>query len=73
MTLASAALSLYRTTAWLATPFLRRHLMRRAQRGREDPARLTERFGYAGRQRTPGPPGLAATPPASASPSRCSP
>lgn len=55
MTPASIALSLYRATAWLATPLLQRHMMRRAQRGREDPARLTERFGHAGRRREPGP------------------
>ena len=55
MTPAGAALSVYRTAAWLATPLLHRHLMRRAQRGREDPARLAERFGIAGRQRTAGP------------------
>jgi 3-deoxy-D-manno-octulosonic-acid transferase len=55
MTPASAALSAYRAVAWLATPLLQRHMMRRAQRGREDPARLSERFGHAGRRREPGP------------------
>jgi 3-deoxy-D-manno-octulosonic-acid transferase len=54
MTVAATALSIYRTTASLATPFLRRHLDQRAGRGREDPDRLQERFGIAGRERGPG-------------------
>jgi len=55
MTAAGAALTVYRAAAWLATPLLQRHMVRRAQRGREDPARLSERFGHAGRRRSPGP------------------
>ncbi len=37
------------------TPALRLHLRRRAERGREDPARLEERFGFDARTRPPGP------------------
>ena len=45
----------YRLISAAATPVVRRHLRRRAARGREDPARLAERFGHAGVVRPPGP------------------
>lgn len=48
-------LSLYRAATWLAAPWLDRHLARRAGRGKEDPARLAERRGVAGRPRPHGP------------------
>ena len=53
--LAASALAAYRLLGRLAMPWLRRHLARRQARGREDPVRLPERFGQAGRQRPPGP------------------
>jgi len=51
----SILLRLYRAAAALAAPLVRRHLARRAAAGKEDPARLGERFGHAGRPRPPGP------------------
>jgi 3-deoxy-D-manno-octulosonic-acid transferase len=52
--LASGALALYRTAGNLATPLIRLQLRRRQGRGREDPARLEERFGRTGRARPAG-------------------
>ncbi len=40
-------LSLYRMAAKLASPLVERHLLRRAERGKEDPERLDERLGRA--------------------------
>ncbi len=48
-------LSLYRTLTTLAGPFLRVYLARRVRQGKEDPARLCERFGEATVARPPGP------------------
>ncbi|MCH8996897.1 MAG: hypothetical protein IID48_01355, partial [Proteobacteria bacterium] len=45
----------YRLFSAAATPVVRRHLRQRVARGREDPARLAERFGHAGVARPPGP------------------
>jgi 3-deoxy-D-manno-octulosonic-acid transferase len=45
---------LYRTAGRLAAPGLRRMLMRRADRGKEIPERLDERFGIAGQARPEG-------------------
>ena len=45
----------YRLFSAAATPLVRRHLRQRVARGREDPARLAERFGHAGVARPPGP------------------
>jgi len=50
-----AVLRLYRFLTFLAAPFLRLSLRRRAARGREDKARLRERFGHASLKRPPGP------------------
>ncbi len=47
--------ALYRVATTLATPLVRRHLARRQARGREDGARIGERFGYAGAPRPAGP------------------
>lgn len=47
--------SLYQTSATLAAPFLTALLARRARRGKEDPARLSERRGIASYDRPPGP------------------
>jgi 3-deoxy-D-manno-octulosonic-acid transferase len=52
--LAKTSLALYRLAGAAATPLIRRHLQRRCTRGREDPARLGERFGYAGTDRPAG-------------------
>ncbi|MFQ6018272.1 MAG: 3-deoxy-D-manno-octulosonic acid transferase [Kiloniellaceae bacterium] len=52
--LAKAGFALYRLVAAAGTPLVRRHLVQRCQRGREDPARLGERFGHAGARRPPG-------------------
>ena len=51
----TAALSLYRGLTAAGAPLVRAHLRRRAARGKEDPARLGERFGEASRPRPPGP------------------
>lgn len=45
----------YQYASVAADPFLRLWLRHRQQRGKEDPARLRERFGYAGRSRPAGP------------------
>ncbi len=47
-------LFLYRWLVILATPFLKIHLRRRLARGKEDPARLYERFGGASLPRPKG-------------------
>jgi 3-deoxy-D-manno-octulosonic-acid transferase len=49
-----AALRLYQTLVFLAGPLLRLSLSRRAARGREDKARLRERFGRASLKRPSG-------------------
>ena len=48
------ALRLYQLLVFLAAPFLHRRLARRAAQGREDPARLREKFGHAALKRPPG-------------------
>ena len=53
--LTAPVLGLYRLLGRLAMPWLRRHLVRRQARGREDPLRLGERLGHAGQERPPGP------------------
>jgi len=45
---------LYRLATGLATPLVRRYLRRRVQLGKEDPARLGERFGVAALPRPTG-------------------
>ena len=52
---AKAALTAYRLLGAAATPVVQHHLRRRAARGREDSARVAERFGHAGVARPPGP------------------
>jgi len=52
---AGCALGLYRLAGRISQPAIRAHLRRRARRGREDPARLAERFGRSDRARPPGP------------------
>ena len=52
---ARTGLALYRLAGRLGAPLVRRHLARRCQRGREDAARLGERFGTAGVARPAGP------------------
>ena len=52
---ANVAFGLYRGFGYLATPAVRRLLDRRAARGKEDPARLGERFGHYTEPRPPGP------------------
>ncbi len=49
------ALALYGALGRLATPALAAHLRRRARAGKEDAARLGERFGVDRRARPPGP------------------
>jgi 3-deoxy-D-manno-octulosonic-acid transferase len=51
----SAALALYRGATGLLEPFAPAILRGRAERGKEDPARLTERLGRAGAARPDGP------------------
>ncbi|MCS0502298.1 3-deoxy-D-manno-octulosonic acid transferase [Ancylobacter mangrovi] len=46
---------LYRLGTWLAPPFVRLLLARRLKRGKEDPARLRERYGHASAPRPKGP------------------
>ena len=53
--LATTSLALYRLAGAAATPLVRWHLRRRGARGREDPARIGERFGRAGAARPAGP------------------
>ena len=48
-------LASYRVAGLLAGPIVRRKLRDRAARGKEDPARLSERFGVASAQRPAGP------------------
>lgn len=48
------ALTLYRALTRLGGPLLARHVHRRMAEGKEDPARLGERFGYAGEARPAG-------------------
>ncbi|MGF1444968.1 MAG: 3-deoxy-D-manno-octulosonic acid transferase [Pikeienuella sp.] len=50
----SAALGLYLAASACAEPLARRLLARRASRGKEDPARLGERFGHASAPRPDG-------------------
>jgi 3-deoxy-D-manno-octulosonic-acid transferase len=52
--LASGALALYRAAGSLAAPLIRYHMRQRQGRGREDPQRMEERFGRAGRARPAG-------------------
>ena len=47
-------LALYRGAAWLSAPLLRRHLARRIPRGKEEEARLGERYGIASLPRPAG-------------------
>jgi 3-deoxy-D-manno-octulosonic-acid transferase len=49
-----ALLTAYRTLTTLLVPFASTWLGRRARRGKEDPARLRERYGHAGRPRPAG-------------------
>lgn len=49
------ALGLYRLAGRVSLPAIRAHLRQRAARGREDPARLAERFGRSDRARPSGP------------------
>lgn len=49
------AIYLWRGAGWVATPLVRRLLRGRAGRGKEDPARLPERWGHAGQPRPAGP------------------
>jgi 3-deoxy-D-manno-octulosonic-acid transferase len=48
-------LTLYRAAGVLAEPFVRAALRARRRRGKEDPARIAERLGHAGRARPQGP------------------
>ena len=48
-------LALYRAGAQLATPLIRWLASARADRGKEDPERIAERFGQASRARPQGP------------------
>ncbi len=48
-------LALYRTATTLAAPLIRLYLARRMARGKEDPARFSERLGRPGRPRPAGP------------------
>lgn len=52
---ATLPIHLYRLLTWLASPFARLLLAGRLRRGKEDPARLAERFGRASRPRPKGP------------------
>ena len=52
---ARALLAAYRTAAVAATPAVAAVLRRRARAGKEDPARLPERFGHPSAQRPAGP------------------
>ncbi|MCH8098371.1 MAG: 3-deoxy-D-manno-octulosonic acid transferase [Proteobacteria bacterium] len=53
--MAAGAFGAYRLIGTAATPLVRRHLRRRVGRGREDAARLAERFGHPGIARPAGP------------------
>src|SRR4051812_11871540 len=48
------ALTAYRVALTLLTPFASAWLGRRARRGKEDPDRVSERYGYGGRDRPEG-------------------
>ncbi len=48
-------LASYRVAGYMAGPFVRRKLRRRAAVGKEDPTRIAERFGYASVSRPDGP------------------
>jgi 3-deoxy-D-manno-octulosonic-acid transferase len=50
----SLGLASYRVAGFLAGPFVRRKLRKRARLGKEDPSRLPERFGNASAPRPPG-------------------
>ncbi|MBS7543162.1 3-deoxy-D-manno-octulosonic acid transferase [Ancylobacter oerskovii] len=52
---ATLPIHLYRLLTWLASPFARLLLAGRLRRGKEDPARLAERFGRASQPRPKGP------------------
>ena len=54
-TFAAGIFTLYRVASAASTSLVRRHLRQRCARGREDPARLEERFGHTGLARPPGP------------------
>ncbi|MDF2996380.1 MAG: Three-deoxy-D-manno-octulosonic-acid transferase domain protein [Xanthobacteraceae bacterium] len=51
----TALISAYRAAAWVATPFARLLLASRLKRGKEDAARLNERFGRTAAPRPKGP------------------
>ena len=53
--MAAGVFGAYRLISAAATPLVRRHLRGRVARGREDAARLAERFGHSGRARPAGP------------------
>ncbi len=53
--MAAGVFGAYRLISTAATPMVRRHLRRRVARGREDAARLAERFGHPGIARPAGP------------------
>lgn len=48
-------LGLYRLAGAVAYPFVGAYVAWRASRGKEDPKRRSERYGYASRERPPGP------------------
>ncbi len=50
----TALMALWRGLAEAGGPLIRSHLQSRAKKGKEDPARLTERFGLASAQRPDG-------------------
>jgi len=51
----TALIRLYRAGTWMAPPFVRLLLSKRLKRGKEDPARLRERYGFASAPRPQGP------------------
>ncbi len=53
--MAAGAFGAYRLVSAAATPLVQHHLRRRVARGREDAARLAERFGHPGNARPAGP------------------
>ncbi len=53
--MAAGAFGAYRLVSAAATPLVQHHLRRRVARGREDAARLAERFGHPGTARPAGP------------------
>ena len=53
--MAAGVFGAYRLISAAATPLVRRHLRQRVARGREDAARLAERFGHPGIARPAGP------------------